>query len=114
MERVLFWAGRRRQLEAIVKKYWPWAFVYAADLNWDDLMRHLPNYQEWKQGTAAERIRYSRENLRNNPHIVAQWFNYLLLNYAIKHADLLRWAIDKACLFSTINMPMKCYISKNF
>ena len=47
----------------------------AADIHWDDLMRHLPNYNEWCEGTAAERIRISRENLRNNPHIVAQWIH---------------------------------------
>jgi hypothetical protein len=79
-----FWAGRRRQLEAMVKNIGPghlFITFSAADLHWDDLMRHLPNYQEWKQGTAAERIRYSRENLRNNPHIVAQWFHIRYLAF---------------------------------
>ncbi|CAI7566282.1 unnamed protein product [Penicillium viridicatum] len=46
-----------------------------ADLHWDDLMCHLPNYPEWLAGDAATRRRIARNNLQNNPHIIAQWFD---------------------------------------
>ncbi|KAJ5392889.1 hypothetical protein N7465_011863 [Penicillium sp. CMV-2018d] len=47
----------------------------AADLHWDDLMCHLPNYPEWLAGDAATRRRIARNSLQNNPHIIAQWFD---------------------------------------
>ncbi|EED21753.1 hypothetical protein TSTA_089920 [Talaromyces stipitatus ATCC 10500] len=65
-------------LKAMVKNIGPahlFLTLSAADLHWDDLMRHLPRYQEWKNGTATERIHISWENLCDNPHIVANWFH---------------------------------------
>ncbi|OQD62069.1 hypothetical protein PENPOL_c014G03959 [Penicillium polonicum] len=38
-------------------------------------MCHLPNYPEWLAGDAATRRRIARNNLQNNPHIIAQWFD---------------------------------------
>ena len=35
----------------------------------------MPRYEEWKNGTAAERIKISRENVRDNPHIAAYQFH---------------------------------------
>ncbi|KOS41326.1 hypothetical protein ACN38_g7791 [Penicillium nordicum] len=46
----------------------------AADLHWDDLMRHLPRYEDWKTAYTTERMRIASINLRDNPHIAAQWF----------------------------------------
>jgi helitron helicase-like protein len=47
----------------------------AADYHWDSLQRHMPRYEEWKNGTAAERIKIARENVRDNPHIAAYHFH---------------------------------------
>jgi hypothetical protein len=35
----------------------------AADYHWDSLQRHMPQYDEWKNGIAAKRIKISRENV---------------------------------------------------
>ena len=43
---------------------------------WDDLMRNLPRYEEWSNGTTQQRMRIARENLRDNPHICAYWFHF--------------------------------------
>lgn len=40
-------------------------------------MAHLPNYETWQHGNDRTRIRIARENLRDNPHVVAQWFHLL-------------------------------------
>lgn len=34
----------------------------------------MPRYEEWKQGPEQTRLRISRENLRDNPHIAAHHF----------------------------------------
>jgi ATP-dependent DNA helicase PIF1 len=46
----------------------------AANLHWDSLVRHLPRYEEWKAALSDQRVRIARENLRDNPHIVAYHF----------------------------------------
>jgi ATP-dependent DNA helicase PIF1 len=37
-------------------------------------MRHLPRYDEWKAAPSDQRVRIARENLRDNPYIVAYHF----------------------------------------
>ncbi|EED14664.1 conserved hypothetical protein [Talaromyces stipitatus ATCC 10500] len=73
-----FWTNKHQQLKAMVHNLGPahlFLTLSAADLHWDDLMKLMPRYQEWQQGTSSERIKISRENLRENPHIVANWFH---------------------------------------
>ncbi|EED13560.1 hypothetical protein TSTA_098170 [Talaromyces stipitatus ATCC 10500] len=73
-----FWTNKLQQLKAMVHNIGPahlFLTLSAADLHWDDLMWHMPRYQEWLQGTASERIQISRQNLRDTPHIVANWFH---------------------------------------
>jgi hypothetical protein len=52
--------------------------LFAADLHWDNLMRHMPDYEGWESATSAERIRIARVNLRDNPHIAAYWFDLVI------------------------------------
>lgn len=47
----------------------------AADHQWDNLMRQLPNYKEWRMSTTAQRQYIVQENLQKNPHIVAGWLD---------------------------------------
>ncbi|EED14666.1 hypothetical protein TSTA_041440 [Talaromyces stipitatus ATCC 10500] len=72
-----FWTNKHQHLKAMVKNIGPshlFLTLSAADLQWADLMQHLPNFEQWKAGTSSERIQIARDNLRDNPHIVAQWF----------------------------------------
>ncbi|EED11568.1 hypothetical protein TSTA_008640 [Talaromyces stipitatus ATCC 10500] len=72
-----FWTNRQQQLKAMVKKFGPshiFLTVSAADLHWADLMQHLPKFERWKEAMSQDRIQIARDNLRDNPHIVAQWF----------------------------------------
>ncbi|KAJ5377349.1 uncharacterized protein N7496_004758 [Penicillium cataractarum] len=66
-----YWFGHRRELQAMVQLLGA-AHIFvthsAADLHWDDLMRHLPRYQEWLKSITYKQIRIAMENLRDNPH----------------------------------------------
>ncbi|QSS66645.1 hypothetical protein I7I51_02834 [Histoplasma capsulatum] len=69
---------KRQQLQEYVENLQsPHLFLTlsAADYHWDDLMRLLPNYENWKNGTSSERIKIVRENICDNPAIVAHWFH---------------------------------------
>jgi hypothetical protein len=51
-----FWTARHQELIAFVKNLGPaqlFLTTSAADLHWDDLMRHLPDYERWIQGDSA-------------------------------------------------------------
>ncbi|KAJ5142497.1 uncharacterized protein N7515_001284 [Penicillium bovifimosum] len=74
-----YWFSQRREPQAMVKGLGAGHIFLtqsAADLHWPDLMRHLPRYQEWVQADANQRARIARENLRDNPHIAAYWFDF--------------------------------------
>src|ERR1700689_5565816 len=43
-----------------------------ADMQWDDLQRHLPGYDEWRNGNARERTKIVWENVQKNPNIVPE------------------------------------------
>ncbi|CAE6994928.1 ATP-dependent DNA helicase PIF1 [Pyrenophora teres f. teres] len=73
-----YWAGRMKMVEAMVRMLGrPSLFLTfsAADLHWDSLMQHMPRYEEWKAASSDVRVRIARENLRDNPHIVAFHFH---------------------------------------
>ena len=46
----------------------------AADLQWDALMRLMPDYEAWKQASGRERSKVATKNLRSHPHIAARHF----------------------------------------
>lgn len=73
-----YWAARRRDLAAYVTNLGPphlFVTLSAADLHWHDLMRHVPRFQEWLNGTPQVRNQIARVNLRDYPHIAAYWFD---------------------------------------
>jgi ATP-dependent DNA helicase PIF1 len=72
-----YWGGRMKMVESMVRMLGcPHLFLTfsAADLHWDSLMQHMPRYDEWKATTSVQRVRIARDNLRDNPHIVAYHF----------------------------------------
>ena len=72
-----FWTSRKQELEGFVRNLGPahlFVTLSAADLHWDDLMRHLPQYEAWQTADPEQRVRIARQNLRDNPHIVAEWY----------------------------------------
>ncbi|KAJ9297950.1 hypothetical protein DTO271G3_4171 [Paecilomyces variotii] len=75
----LFWREKNAELLVfIINLASPHLFLTlsAADYHWDNLICHMPYYNDWKAGSASERIRIARDNLRNNPHIATYWFKY--------------------------------------
>lgn len=75
-----FWNGKRSNLETYVRSIRTpnvFATFSAAELHWDSL--HLcygeEIYTAWKQGTAAQRSKISRDFLRDNPHKAAYHFH---------------------------------------
>ncbi|EAQ87454.1 hypothetical protein CHGG_04073 [Chaetomium globosum CBS 148.51] len=72
-----YWTGKGHQLTAHVYALgMPAMFMTfsPADLHWDSLARHMPRYDEWKQGTERARQHISWQNLQDNPHIAAYHF----------------------------------------
>ena len=47
-----------------------------ADYHWADLHRHMPRAVDWLRAGPSERIKISREHVRDNPHITAWHFYY--------------------------------------
>ena len=91
-----FWAMRRIQLLAYVQNLGPpqlFLTLSAADLHWDDLMRHMPRYEEWRNGTPEVRNRIARMNLKENPHIAAYWFH---VRFSLFKREVLsqKWKIE--------------------
>jgi Helitron helicase-like domain at N-terminus/PIF1-like helicase len=74
-----FWNKKGKELQWICRGIRDASPVFitlsAADHQWDDLMRHLPRFEEWRTGTPALRQSIVRENLQQNPHIVAAWLD---------------------------------------
>ena len=74
-----FWRSRGADLEAHARGIRDASPVFVtfscADMQWDDLQRHLPRYDEWRNGNARERTKIVWENVQKNPHIVAEWLD---------------------------------------
>jgi hypothetical protein len=73
-----FWYRRRRECEAFAYNLGvPGAFITLspADLHWDSLYRHMPEYERWCNADENARMALSRRLLRENPHIAAWHFH---------------------------------------
>ncbi|EAQ88882.1 hypothetical protein CHGG_05501 [Chaetomium globosum CBS 148.51] len=73
-----FWYRRRRECESFAHCLGvPSAFITLspADLHWQSLYRHMPEYEEWKALDEPRRMAKSRRLLRENPHIAAWHFH---------------------------------------
>ena len=45
----------------------------AADMQWFDLQRHMPRFDEYLTGDELVKKRIVRDNLQSQPHIAAGW-----------------------------------------
>ena len=73
-----FWYRRRRKCESFAHCLGvPSAFITLspADLHWQSLYRHMPEYEEWKALDEPRRMAKSRRLLRETPHIAAWHFH---------------------------------------
>ena len=72
-----FWNSKRRHLEAYARNLGCRILFFtfsAADMQWHDLQRHMPRFDEYLTGDLARKRRIVRENIQNQPHIAAAWF----------------------------------------
>lgn len=72
-----YWLAKRNELDSVVDaRGCPNLFVTfsAADNHWESLHRHMPRYDEWRNGTNDVKIAIARQNIRENPHIAAWHF----------------------------------------
>lgn len=73
-----FWSWHRKQLNAFAPILGiPGAFITLspADLHWQSLYRHMPEYDVWKEADDQQRMKMSARLLRENPHIAAWHFH---------------------------------------
>lgn len=73
-----FWYRRRRECESFAHCLGvPSTFITLspADLHWQSLYRHMPEYEDWKAVDEQARMAKSRRLLRENPHIAAWHFH---------------------------------------
>jgi ATP-dependent DNA helicase PIF1 len=74
-----FWAKKASSLVAQAKFLHPASPVFVtfscADMQWDDLHRHMPRYDEYRTGSDMQRKKIVWENVQNNPHVIAYWLN---------------------------------------
>ncbi|KAJ5054220.1 uncharacterized protein L3040_000501 [Drepanopeziza brunnea f. sp. 'multigermtubi'] len=96
-----FWKKQGYQLEALAKSqpnataaFLTWS---VADMQWEDLQRHLPRYDEYKAANQAERAKIVWVNVQENPAIIAhyiyiRWQAFLqdILGHYLPYTDF--WA----------------------
>ncbi|CAG8816966.1 1521_t:CDS:2, partial [Cetraspora pellucida] len=90
-----FWMARRRELSDMIKQIGSRGLVFftfsAADLHWPELHDLMPSNENSTEET--EMTRHYHQNVINNPHIVAWFFNKCFetfLNDVLKH----RWNLE--------------------
>jgi ATP-dependent DNA helicase PIF1 len=84
-----YWRTRGNGLQAQARCLSPVAspvFVTfsCADMQWHDLQRHLPRFQEYLTGNDLARQRIVWDNIQDNPHIVAHYLD-LRFRAFLKH-----------------------------
>ena len=73
-----YWYRRRRECESFAHCLGvPGAFITLspADLHWQSLYRHMPDYERWQGLEEPARMALSSRLLRENPHIAAWHFH---------------------------------------
>jgi ATP-dependent DNA helicase PIF1 len=73
-----YWYRRRRECESFAHCLGsPNAFITLspADLHWQSLYQHMPEYDRWQTADEPARMALSRRLLRENPHIAAWHFH---------------------------------------
>jgi len=72
-----FWQRKRRELEAFcycLLAAAAFITLSPADHHWRSLYQHMPRFAEWLAASEKDRMRLSRQLLRDNPHIAAWHF----------------------------------------
>jgi ATP-dependent DNA helicase PIF1 len=92
-----FWNQKRHELMAIARSL-PSQSLFttfsAADHQWHDLQRHMPQYDEYLAATSDhERARIVRNNIQNQPHIAAYYFHRRVQLF-LKHVLLKKFPSD--------------------
>jgi hypothetical protein len=73
-----FWQRKRRELEAFCYcLFEAVAFItlISAYYHWRSLHQHMPRFADWLAAYEKDRMRVSRQLLRDNPHIAAWHFH---------------------------------------
>jgi ATP-dependent DNA helicase PIF1 len=74
-----YWRSKAAHLKAQCRYHKDQSAVFltwsCADHQWEDLHRHMPNYDAWLLGTEAERYAIVAKNIHENPHIIAAWLD---------------------------------------
>jgi hypothetical protein len=92
-----YWNNKRHQLEAYARNLdcnMLFNTFSAADMQWFDLQRHMPRFDEYLAGDEQVKKRIVRDNLQNQPHIAAGWlyrrfklFKQKVLEPLLKYKD---------------------------
>ncbi|OAQ58434.1 ATP-dependent DNA helicase PIF1 [Pochonia chlamydosporia 170] len=76
-----YWRQKENALKATARYFGTTGTVFytwsCADHQWDDLHRHLPRYDHWRDGTDEDRRKIAWENVQRFPHIIAAWLDIL-------------------------------------
>ena len=74
-----YWRQKETALKATARYFGTTGAVFCtwscADHQWDDLHRHLPRYEQWRDGTDDERRKIAWENVQRFPHVIAAWLD---------------------------------------
>ena len=74
-----YWRQKENALKATARYFGTMGAVFCtwscADHQWDDLHRHLPRYEQWRDGTDEERRKIAWENVQRFPHVIAAWLD---------------------------------------
>ena len=73
-----YWAAASSELGAMVKDLNGQTLFFmasAADMQWADLYKHMPDAQQYRNATEKERRKLSSRLLQKNPHIAAEYLD---------------------------------------
>ena len=77
-----YWRQKESGLKATARYFGPMGAAFCtwscADHQWDDLHKHLPRYEQWRDGTDEERRKIAWENVQRFPHVIAAWLDIRL------------------------------------
>ena len=78
-----FWSNKGNHLQAQARFLTPgigpvFLTFSCADMQWDDLQRHFPRYEEYHTGSESVRRRIVWQNVQDHPHIVAAYLELRL------------------------------------
>lgn len=92
-----YWRQKEHALRATARYFGTVGAVFCtwscADHQWDDLHRHLPRYEQWRDGTDERRRKIAWENVQRFPHVIAAWLDIRFKAF-LKHVMTSFLALD--------------------